>query len=343
MKSLRMRPDRSLYFLDLPEPGELGPTEVLVRMAYASICGYDMITLAGRAAYPKNGVLGHEGSGVVIAAGEKVRPSDFQAGDRVALLAFETCGQCDACRSNQSNFCVEPGGQSDFMTEYLVRDQKQLFRLPEDVSLREGCLTEPLMMAMHAVKKARLGYGKSVLILGAGAMGQIILKLVRRHPVGRVVVVEPVASKREAAMRFGADAVVDPGDGSGTMVDVLTANNGACYDAVLEVSGSRESAQMAINLLARGGSLVYFGLYGMDFNLEVNLFNLYWKDATITAVCVPSGYFPAALAMMKSLRLEEVITAEFPFSQGVEAFKEKASGRHAKVMLAFPGAQSLEA
>ena len=90
-----------------------------------------------------------------------------------------------------------------------------------------------------------------------------------------------------------------------------------------------------MNLVARGGSVVFFGLYGMDYNLELNLFTLYWKDATLSAVCVPSGQFPAAIAMAGQLKLEEVISRELPFSKGIEAFREKSSGREAKVMLRF--------
>ena len=107
------------------------------------------------------------------------------------------------------------------------------------------------------------------------------------------------------------------------------------YDAVLELSGSRESARRAFQLVARGGSVVYFGLYGMDFNLEVNLMSLYWKDATLSAVAVPSGCFPDALRMARHLRLAEVITGLYPFDQAVEAYQEKARGGHAKVMLEF--------
>lgn len=337
MKSLRMRQDRSLYFLELPEPSAPGPNELLIRMAYASICGYDMMMLAGRAAYPLNGMLGHEASGIITAVGERVKPTDFQVGDRVTLMPYSPCGQCDACRSNRPHFCIESGGQTDFMTECIAVDQRLVYRLPDNVSLKAGCLTEPLMMAMHAAAKARLEFGKTVLILGAGAMGQIILKLVRQHPVGKIVVVEPVAAKRAMAAKFGADIVLDPTDTNITS-EALLATGGVGYDAVFEVSGDRESAQMALSLVARGGSVVYFGLYGMDFNLEVNLFNLYWKDATITCVCVPSGYFPAALAIASTLKLEEVITAIFPFSKALEAFEEKANGQHAKVMLEFPGA-----
>ena len=225
-------------------------------------------------------------------------------------------------------------GYADLMTEYLNIRQQQVFRLPEQVSLRAGSLIEPLMMAMHAVGKARLGYGKRVILLGCGAMGQIILKLVRQHPVGQIVVVEPVAEKREAALRFGADVVIDPNTQS-VVTEALTLSGGIGYDAVIEASGDRKSAAITMNLVARGGSVVFFGLYGMDYNLELNLFTLYWKDATLSAVCVPSGQFPAAIAMARQLKLEEVISCELPFSKGIEAFREKSSGREAKVMLRF--------
>ncbi len=334
MRSLRVHKNRSLFFVDLPELPPPGPNEVQVRMAYASICGFDMMTIDGRAAYPKGGFIGHEGSGVITAVGSNVHPSSFSPGDPVAVIPYDQCGQCDACRSNHPEYCANPGGRTDLMSEMLNIDQKLVFRLPETVSLKAGCLTEPLMMAMHAVRKANLAYGKSVIILGGGAMGQIILKLVRDHPVGKVVVVDPHPEKRQAALRFGADAVLDPKN-INLMSEALMVSGGQGYDAVIEASGSKLSAQMVLNIVARGGSVVYFGLYGMDFNLEVNLFNLYWKDASISCVCVPNGYVPSALSMAGHLKLEEVITGIYPFEQAIDAFKAKATGEHAKVMLEF--------
>lgn len=333
MKSLRMRPDRSLHFLDLDTPDELGPEQVLVRMSYASICGFDIMMLKGMAAYPPDGHLGHEGSGIVIAVGDAVHTVCI--GDAVTIMAYDRCGHCVACRSDRPAYCLNTGGRLDFMTEYLVVEQTMAYRLPDNLSLKEGCLIEPLTMAMHAVKKANLSYGSTVILLGCGAMGQIILKLLRQHPLGKVVVVEPDPSKREAARRFGASAVLDSNDPN-VFSEALMQTAGLGYDAVIEASGDQISAQMAINLVARGGTVVYFALYGMNFNLEVNLFNLYWKDAYITAVCVPNGQFPAALQMAPDLHLEDVITAVYPFDQAIDAFEAKARGGHAKVMLEFP-------
>lgn len=193
------------------------------------------------------------------------------------------------------------------------------------------------MMAMEAVRKANLSDGANVVLMGCGAMGQIILKLVRRHPVGKLVVIEPDAEKRKTALRFGADFALNPDSGN-IVSEALLLSNGRGYDAVLEISGSQASAKQALHLAARGGSVVFFALYGMNFELNVNLFSLYWKDITITAVGVPSGVFPRALRIAPSLRLSEVITGMFPFDQAVEAFEDKARGGHAKVMLTFPGA-----
>ena len=314
-------------------PGDPGPGQVLIRMAYASICGYDIMTLHGKAAYPNKGMIGHEGSAVVEAVGSGVH--QLRSGDAVTIMPYVACGKCTACRGGEPSYCVNSSGIDGLMTEFLIVDQDLLYKLPEGVSLQAGSLIEPLMMAMHAVNKARLAYGKSVVILGGGAMGQIILKLIRQHPVGQIVVVEPDASKRDAAYRFGANVVLNPNAGN-LLSELLMLSDGRGYDAVIEASGNRESAKMAVNLVARGGSVVYFGLYGMDFNLDLNLFNLYWKDATVTAVCVPHNQFPAALRMAARLKLEEVITGLFPFDHAIEAFEAKGKGGHAKVMVEFP-------
>lgn len=331
MKVLCMKPDSTLYFKNEPKPIPAG-NQVLVRMAYASICGFDIMMWKGKAAYPPNGRIGHEGSGTVESVGPEV--TAFHPGDTVTILPSYGCGQCEDCRSKREEYCTSIQCNTGLMAEYVLCDQRSVFLLPPELTLQEGCLTEPLMMAMEAVRKANLSYGANVVLMGCGAMGQIILKLIRRHPVGKLVVIEPDAEKRKTALRFGADYVLNPDSGN-IISEALLLSDGRGYDAVLEISGSQTSAQRAIHLAARGGSVVFFALYGMNFELNVNLFSLYWKDITITAVGVPSGMFPRALRIAPSLQLSEVITAVFPFEQAMEAFDAKARGGHAKVMLAF--------
>lgn len=334
MKSLRMDEERNLFYKEMMDPGEPGPAEVRVKMRYASICGFDMMTLAGKAAFPRGGVLGHEGSGVVEAIGNQVDPSILSPGDPVTINPYAYCGVCVACRSNHPEFCINPTSRADLMTEFINIDHRQVFRLPEGMGLKAGSLVEPLMMAMHAVRKTHMSPGETLLINGCGSMGQLILKVARSMPFGRIVVADPHEQKREAALRFGADAVLDPRAGN-IIEEGMHETEGLGFTNIIEASGSQEAAQQILHLVSRGGTIVYFGLYGMDYDLKVNLMNLYWTDGYITAVCVPSGQFPASIALAEHLAIEEVITGVFPFEEGIRAFKEKAGGEHAKVMLEF--------
>lgn len=209
MKSLRLNGERKLFFLDLPKPELQGPDEVLVKMRYASICGYDMMMVAGKAALPQDGVMGHEGAGIVEAVGSNVDPRDVAVGDHVTINPYVICGQCAACRSNHPEFCFEPGFGGALMSEYLLMDKAQVFKLPKALSLRAGSLIEPLMMAMHAVEKARPQFGQSLLIIGGGAMGQLILKVARTHPYGTIVLEGHIAPEEVITAVFPFDQAIE--------------------------------------------------------------------------------------------------------------------------------------
>lgn len=165
-------------------------------------------------------------------------------------------------------------------------------------------------------------------------MGLLILKLIRHHLASKVAIAEPVENKRTMALRFGADQVFDPNSPT-FFTDTDEFSEGLGFDVVIESSGNQGSAQRAHYFVARGGNLIFYGLYGMNFELPLNLFSLYWKDITINAVYPSVTNFQKAVEIARHLSLEELITAEFPFHMIDEAFREKASGNHAKVMINF--------
>lgn len=332
MKKLIFKPDTGLRLIHAEPPTITSPDDVLVKIAYASICSFDIMTIHGDATQGTDGSIGHEASGIVETVGANVSMAVACPGDRVTLEFRMACGLCERCRSGYPNYCLDYKGKNEYMSEYVVVSQKQVYRLPDDVTLKQGCLTEPVIMAMQAVKKANLGTAKTLLILGAGSMGLIILKLARRYPLSKIVVVEPVKKKQELARQFGADIIIDPGE-KNILTFVMTETSGQGYDAVIEASGNKHNARNAFQMVARGGALVFFGLYGMDFQISTNLFQLYWKDVTINAVNVPSNCFSQAIKLLAQLKIEEVITGLFPFDHALEAFEQKESGLHAKVMM----------
>lgn len=317
---------------DCPEPQIRRPLDVKVKICYASICGYEMMVYKGTSSPEPALTVGHESAGIVTEVGADV--SYFQPGDRVTFDLFLKCGECDLCRSGKSAYCENVTSTSGQMREYVVRPQRALHRLGNDLPLIAGCQIEPLTMGMRALQRANIGYGKTMLILGGGAAGLLMLKLARVHPLSRIVVADPHPEKRSMALAFGAHAVFDP-----YLPDFIDAVTHICnatgFDVVVEASGNPASAKTAYHFVSRGGALVYYGLYGMNYEMPLNLFNLYWKDASISAVYPASDLFPAAVALAPRLALEELITRKFPFEKAPEAFAEKASGKHAKVILDF--------
>ena len=324
--------NNKVHLIDCPEPRLQNPLDVKVKVCYASICGYEMMVYAGTASPESNFLVGHETSGIVVEIGEEV--TTFQVGDRVTFDLFLSCGECIMCRCGKFAYCEDVYSASGQMREYVVRPQKSLHKLHDQLSLLAGCQIEHLTMGMRALERAQLDYGKTMLILGGGAAGLMMLKLALLHPVSSVAVVEPNPQKRELALRFGASATFDPysPDFFNAVTQTLNTNG---FDTVVEASGKAASAKTAFHFVNRGGALIYFGLYGMNYEMPLNLFSLYWKDITISAVYPKPNLTPDAIELAPRLALEELITAKFPFEQAAQAFAEKASGNHAKVVLDF--------
>lgn len=321
--------EKKIIVRDINEPKINDDEDVKIKIAYCSICGYDMMVYNGTASSEKNGIVGHEASGVVVECGKAV--TSLKPGDNVVISLFSPCGICEECRNNRPVYCVNPYTESSSMREYVVCHQNSVQKLG-NVSLKEGCLIEPLTLAIHATSKVRIGGGEKVLILGGGAMGNLLLKTLALTPVGSIAIADPHHNKREMALSFGADAAFDSKDDE-FIQKTLEFSGSLGYDVVIEASGNQASAKTAFHFLSRGGRLLFFGLYGMDFELPINLFNVYWKDAQIMALYPDVNLYPKAINMAPKIRLSDIITAEFPLEEAPQAFGEKATGRHCKVLI----------
>lgn len=325
--------NRQIQIQEIEEPVLQNDSDVLVQVCYSSICGYELMIYRGQASAGSNYEVGHEISGIVLKTGKAV--TDFKPGDPVVVGLHTHCGICSMCRRQQYNYCLNMHSESNNMRERIVCPQTAIYHL-HSLPLREGCLIEPLTMAMCCVNNAKPSAGDRVLILGGGAMGLLILKLLLLYPIQDVAVAEPNPHKREMAISFGASCVFDPyADKYMDEVNQFSGHEG--YNIVIEASGNPVSAKISPYFVSRGGRLVFFGLYGMNFELPLNLFSLYWNDMKVSAVYPSTSFYTDAIKLAPRLKLQELITAEFPFEQAEEAFREKDTGNHVKVVLKFRG------
>jgi len=334
MKAAVWKKKGVLVVEDVPEP-EVGPEDVKIKVAYTSICGSDPHIVDGTlpVSNPPR-IMGHEVSGTIVELGAKARIRGLKVGDRVTGNPVRYCGVCDYCRAGQEHFCLRlpilfPPGT---MAEYVVWNEQQVFKLPDEVSLEEGCLTEPVSVCMRGIDLGNIKPGSSVAILGAGGIGQILLQLALKAGASKVLVADPIESKRKLAEEMGADYTIDPlKEELWATAMKITRYRG--FDTVYEASGALASAKSAIDIVGKCGTMVYFAVYPMNFELAIKPFDLYARELTVRGVFMSPYLFPRAIAVLPKLKLRPLISKVFPLDQVTQAFEEHKTAQNIKILV----------
>ncbi|MGQ9730539.1 MAG: NAD(P)-dependent alcohol dehydrogenase, partial [Candidatus Zipacnadales bacterium] len=244
----------------VPVPQIEKPDEVLVKIGAVGVCGSDVHFLErgriGTFVVEQPVILGHEAAGIVEAVGPEV--TTLKPGDRVAIEPGRPCRRCEYCHRGEYNLCVAmyflaaPPVHGAFC-EYLVWPADFLFLLPENVSLAEGAMCEPLSVGMWAAARAGVGPGDSVAVLGAGPIGLTALQAAAYYGATTIIVTDFVRSRLEAAQRLGATHVVNLNEVQ-TRGAVMEITNGRGVDVSFECAGAVPSAQDCIHITRAGGT-----------------------------------------------------------------------------------------
>ncbi len=305
----------------------LGEDEVLVHVEACGICGTDLHIIDGRSRSTPPVVLGHEYAGIVEDAG---KGSSVQIGTRAAVDPNISCGTCFYCRRGLVHLCSNlralgvdiDGG----MAEYSIVPVRQLHQLPKELSFDEGALIEPVSCIVHGLDRANVRPGDSVVILGGGAAGLIMLQLVIRAGAAVTMVIELRPQKRSLAKRLGANVVLDPAaDDVAARVRELT-QVGA--DVVIECVGRPETMRMGLDLARRGGTVEFFGVCPIGETIEIEPNAIYAKELTVVGSYVNPHTFTRAASLLKAkaVKAEELDIRHFPLDGVHDAFAALREG-----------------
>jgi len=328
-----------MELLDVPEPGDPGPGEVLVRPEAVGLCGSDFHYFRGDIAdalgvelYPR--VQGHEAAGILEAVGPDC-PHQLQVGQRVALWPLVACGRCYPCRIGRGNVCANIeliGIHRDGMLQDLLRvPASQVFPVEADDAAL-AALIEPVSIAVRAVGRGRVDAGEKVVVFGAGPIGQA-LAAASIDRGASVLLVDPLASRLEHGRRTGAELLA-PAD---KVEAVGAAREWAGDDGpvvVFEATGVPEVAGTAVELVPRAGRLVIVGLSGEDAPVRVG--DLAFKEVDVLGVsCCNGDEFAEAVSLVsrRGDALAGLVTHEFALGESPAAI-EYAMGHPAEVMKA---------
>ncbi|WP_448620642.1 alcohol dehydrogenase catalytic domain-containing protein [Geodermatophilus sp. URMC 65] len=322
-----------------------GPGQVLLEVAAASLCGtdrelYEWTPSAQAFNLTPPVVLGHEGSGTVLAVGAGVE--NVTPGDRVALESHLICGRCYPCRTGSAHTCERTGilGMhiDGVFAERVAVPAGICVPLPESVSLETGALLESAGVAMHAVQRS--GYavtGQYVLVNGCGPVGLVIAQIAHALGAAAVVAVEPNPFRRKQAESIGA-RVLDPSDDVVGVCRDLAGPRGG-FDVAFEVSGVRGVLPPLLEALRREATLVTVGHPSEPAAIDIAAF-VNKKGITLRGIFGRRLWdtWEQLLVLLQSGRidLDWLITHRLPLDEA-EAAVELLTGDAGKVLL-VPGA-----
>lgn len=254
--------------LDLDEP-KIGPSEVLVKVKSAAVCGSDLHAYEFLPGYqtPEETkipvTLGHEWSGVVAEAGAKV--SRFLPGDRIMGESMLYCGECRLCLLGRTNICerfILTGRHIDgAMAEYFKVDAKYLHRIPEGLSFEEAATAQPLSVSLHAVvDNCVIAPGDTVLVFGPGVIGLGAAQAARLLGASTIIVVG-LERDRKVRLPLAKTLGFFPLAAESDLSRELTRLTGrAKADVVIECSGDSRNIALGLGLVARGGHMTIVGI-----------------------------------------------------------------------------------
>lgn len=318
-----------LWDVDIPNPG---PGQVKVKTAYAALCATDihMVTMGVLGAKPPI-PLGHEASGVIVEMGPETEKSGMKVGDKVVFFPQTPCGECDNCKSGLPQYCPNSGGVAAF-SEYIVAETSGVFKIPDNADLKAYSLVEPAVCTIRAMDIAQIKHGDNVAVSGVGGIGSILLNMVILSGAANITVIEPVEEKRKNALEMGANYVIDPFNED---VDAISMEitGGRGFDIVFEVSGSPKAALTPLSIIGKCGKVVYFAVFPPTYEMPLNLYELYMKEASIYTVFTNPDLFPRAIDLMPRVQTDKIIGKILPLEKALEAIDLFHESRYPKILL----------
>ena len=304
------------------EPEITSPNQMIVKVRYAGVNADDYNVFSGSFASPYDDqTLLHEMSGEIVELGEEAKKEGFAIGDRVSSNVCFGCGVCPMCRKGKSNLCLDKHGVG-VSSDYLLLDTKSAVKLPDNISLKEGCLYWLVATCTRCVEKLNIQPDESILILGGGSAGLILLQLLKKRSPSVLAISEPVDSKRKLAIKLGADYVINP-NVEHLEEASLELTNGLGFDVVIDAAGALAALENITELIARGGRLMLFSYYHVEEALRLNLMEMYWKEINILSSygAMDAQYTYSGTRIIEYLDIESIIGEVIPFEKIQEALE----------------------
>ena len=340
MKALRkMQPARGLQMDTVAVP-TIGPTDVLVRVKTASICGTDLHIYGwdrwsqGRIKPPLT--LGHEFCGTVERVGDEVRA--VKPGDFVSAEMHVNCGHCHQCRLGQAHICqnlrIIGIDQDGAFAEFVRIPASNIWKLDPAIPEHYGAILDPLGNAVHTVLAGPIA-GQTVLVTGCGPIGLMSIAVAKACGSSTVFATETNEKRRAMAKEMGVDVVINPA-AEDAVKRILNETSGTGVDALLEMSGNPTAIQQGFKALRAGGRASLLGIPTQNVPLDL-VNDVIFKGATVQGIYGRRMYetWVQMTALLKAgrLNLDPLFGERTPLEKFEGAFAKLQAGLAGKILL----------
>lgn len=343
MKTARLYAPNDLRFESLPDP-EPGPGELVLRVLACGTCGTDVkVYRHGHQHIALPRVIGHEVAGEIVAIGTGV--TGWQIGERVQSIAAIPCGQCYQCRRGFQTVCERLesiGYQFDGGFAELIRIPAKVLaagglnRIPDGLGAAEAAITEPLACVLNGQELAAVGEGDSVVVVGAGPIGCLHVRLARARGAAKVILVDVNPSRLQLAARLQADALID-GSTTDPVAAVLDLTDGRGADVVITAAASKPAQEQALLMAVARGRVSLFGGLPKDDSIIASDSNLihYRELSVVGAYGSAPRHNREALELIATGRVPvaDLITHRLPLDRVLDAIEVVARGDGIKVVI----------
>ena len=304
------------------------PTDAVVRIDSATICGTDLHILKGDVPEVQPGtILGHEAVGTVVETGAAV--TTLEPGDRVLVSCITSCGRCAFCKQGHYGLCTGGGGWifghliDGLQAEYarVPFADTSVYKVPDELTDEQVLFLADILPTAYevGVLNGGVGPGDTIAIVGAGPIGLATVLTAKLYTPGKIVAIDLADSRLEKARELGADVTINNGEEDAVeLLMELTGGLGA--DVAVEAVGVPETFELCTELVRPGGRIANIGVHGHPATLHLE--KLWIRDVTITTGLVDTITTPRLLKLIAEGRLDATLfaTHRFPLEETMSAY-----------------------
>ena len=331
---------------EMPVP-KIGKGEMLVKVMASGICGSDVMEWYRIKKAPR--VLGHEITGEIVELGAELsaishQPSALRIGDRVFVSHHVPCNACRYCLSGYHTACetlhktnYDPGGFAEYLRVPEINVKSGVYILPENMSYEEGTFIEPLACILRGQRVANLKAGQSVLVIGSGISGLLHINMAKNAGAERIIATDVNEYRLNAALKFGADSVINAKENMPERVRPL--NDGRLADCVIVCTGAMPAIEQALQSVDKGGTILFFAVPEPGINVSVPI-NDFWRNEI--KMVTSYGAAPSDLALAiefisaRRVNVKDMITHRLGMSDAQLGFKLVAEGKESIKVIIDP-------